>query len=164
MLDLRQLEMFRAVAEESSFTRAAEKLHVSQSAVSRQVKLLEDGGGGALPQRGSGKVTVRDSGELLLRAVHRLRRDIDEVLAQITETHHLHRGTLVLAGGMTVCMYILPPVLKRFRALYPKVELSVINAPTSAVLESLRCHGLLQQSENQQKEMHGPHSTSGKVL
>jgi DNA-binding transcriptional LysR family regulator len=50
-MDVRQLEMFRAVAEEGSFTRAAERLHVSQSAVSRQVQLLEDELGGRLLQR-----------------------------------------------------------------------------------------------------------------
>jgi DNA-binding transcriptional LysR family regulator len=139
-MDLRQLEMFRAVAEESSFTRAAEKLHVSQSAVSRQVKLLEDELGGVLLQRGSRKVTVTDSGELLLRAVHRLRRDIDEVLAQITETHHLHRGTLVLAGGMTVCMYVLPRLLKAFKKEYQGIDLRVASGSAEEIIGMVRSH------------------------
>ena len=50
-MDLRQLEMFRAVAEQGTFTRAADRLHVSQSAVSRQVQLLEDELGGVLLRR-----------------------------------------------------------------------------------------------------------------
>jgi DNA-binding transcriptional LysR family regulator len=49
-MDVRQLEMFRAVAEETSFTRAARRLNVSQSAVSRQLQLLEAEVGGPLPQ------------------------------------------------------------------------------------------------------------------
>jgi DNA-binding transcriptional LysR family regulator len=139
-MDLRQLDMFRAVAEEASFTRAAERLHVSQSAVSRQVKLLEDELGGALLQRGSRKVTVTDSGELLLRATNRLRKDIDEVLAQITETHHLHRGTLVLAGGMTVCMYVLPRLLKAFKREYDGIDLRVASGSAEEVIALLRSH------------------------
>ena len=139
-MDLRQLDMFRAVAEEASFTRAAERLHVSQSAVSRQVKLLEDELGGALLQRGSRKVTVTDSGELLLRATNRLRKDIDEVLAQITETHHLHRGTLAVAGGMTVCMYVLPKLLKAFKREYEGIDIRVASGSAEEMIGLLRAH------------------------
>src|SRR5262245_48015888 len=57
-MDIRQLDMFRAVAEEGSFTRAAERLHVSQSAISRQVKLLEDELGGMLLHRGARRVAL----------------------------------------------------------------------------------------------------------
>jgi DNA-binding transcriptional LysR family regulator len=137
-MDLRQMEMFRAVAEEGSFTKAAERLHVSQSAVSRQVKLLEDELGGVLLHRGPRKVALTGPGELLLKTTHRVERELQDALAQIAETRALQRGTLSLAGGMTVCMYILPRVLKRFRSLYPKVELSLSSAPTAALLERLR--------------------------
>jgi DNA-binding transcriptional LysR family regulator len=141
-MDLRQMEMFKAVAEERSFTRAAERLHVSQSAVSRQVKLLEDELGGALLHRGPRHATLTSSGELLLKTVHRIQREMQEAVSQIAETRTLHRGSLSLAGGMTVCMYILPRVLKRFRSLYPAVELSVVSTPWHNALEKLRRHEL----------------------
>ena len=67
-MDVRQLEMFRAVAEEGSFTRAAERLHVSQSAISRQVKLLEEELQGRLLHRGRKRATLTAPGELLLQA------------------------------------------------------------------------------------------------
>src|SRR5262245_28028124 len=66
-MDIRQLDMFRAVAEEGSFTRAAERLHVSQSAISRQVKLLEDELGGMLLHRGARRVALTHPGDLLLK-------------------------------------------------------------------------------------------------
>ena len=61
-MDLRQLEMFRAVAEEGTFSRAAERLRVSQSAISRQVKLLEEELGGRLLHRGARKVALSAGG------------------------------------------------------------------------------------------------------
>ena len=75
--------------------------------------------------RGQKRVALTASGELLLKTVHRVQRELQETVSQISETRTLNRGSLSLAGGMTVCMYILPPVLKRFRALYPKVDLTV---------------------------------------
>jgi len=141
-MDLRQLEMFRAVAEEGTFTKAAKRIHVTQSAISRQIKLLEDELGSTVLHRGQKRVALTASGDLLLKTVHRVQREIQETVSQISETRTLHRGSLSLAGGMTVCMYILPPVLRKFRTLYPKVELTVTSAATTTLLDSLRRHEL----------------------
>ena len=139
-MDVRQLDMFRAVAEEKSFTRAAERLHVSQSAISRQVKLLEDELGGRLLYRGGKGATLTPPGELLLRLANRVHRDMQDVVGQIAETHGLLRGSLTIAGGMTVCMHVLPRVLKQYRRLYKGVELRVVSGPTELVLRLLRAH------------------------
>jgi DNA-binding transcriptional LysR family regulator len=138
-MDVRQLEMFRAVAEEGSFTRAAERLHVSQSAVSRQVQLLEDELGGRLLHRGK-RATPTAPGELLLRLAQRVQRDMQDVVGQISDTQELKRGTLTLAGGMTVCMHILPPLLKKYRALYRGVDLRVVSASAETIQRLVRAH------------------------
>jgi DNA-binding transcriptional LysR family regulator len=130
--------MFRAVAEEGSFTRAARRLHVSQSAISRQVLLLEDELRTQVLNRGPRRVSLTSAGELLLGSVHRVSRELHETLTQIDGTRELARGSLSLAGGMTVCMYILPRVLRRFRALYPAVELSVSTGSSATLVERLR--------------------------
>src|SRR5918998_774817 len=117
-MDVRQLEMFRAVAEEGGFTRAAQRLRVSQSAVSRQLRLLEKELGTELLHRSGRGVTVTATGELMLRTANRIHRDIQDVAWQISETQSLQRGLLSLGGGMTVCMYVLPRLLKKFRTLY----------------------------------------------
>jgi DNA-binding transcriptional LysR family regulator len=137
-MDLRQLEMFRAVAEEGSFTRAARRLHVSQSAISRQVLLLEDELKAPVLNRGPRRATATPAGELLLAAVNRVGRELQEAVAQIEGTRALARGSLSLAGGMTVCMYVLPRVLRRYRSLYPGVELSVFTGASDTVVERLR--------------------------
>jgi DNA-binding transcriptional LysR family regulator len=139
-MDFRQLEMFRSVAEEGGFTRAAERIHVSQSAVSRQVKLLEDELGGRLLHRHGRRVALTPSGELLLKLANRVQRDIQDAVWQITETGKLHRGRLHVGGGMTVCLLILPRLLKRFRKLYREVDLRVTSGTSEAILRLLRNH------------------------
>src|ERR1700686_2631677 len=103
-MDMRQLEMFRAVAEEGAFTAAAEGLHVSQSAVSRQLKLLEEELGTLVFHRTGRGVTLTPAGDLLLSAAHRITREIDDVVSQISDTKALQRGVLSIGGGMTVCL------------------------------------------------------------
>ena len=139
-MDVRQLEMFRAVAEERGFTRAAQRLNVSQSAVSRQVKLLEQELGGPLLHRSGKGVTPTAQGELLLKAANRIHRDLQDVAWQISETQKLQRGSLHLGGGMTVCMYVLPRLLKKFRSLYRDVDLRVTPGTSEAILRQVRDH------------------------
>jgi DNA-binding transcriptional LysR family regulator len=139
-MDLRQLEMFRAVAEQGTFTKAAARLKVSQSAVSRQVQLLEHELGGTLLRRSGKGVSLTEAGELLLRMTHRVERDVEEALAEISQTHALQRGTLHLGGGMTVCLYILPRLLKKYRRLYPGVDLQVTAGSSEKILERVRAH------------------------
>src|SRR2546423_8794711 len=139
-MDVRQLEMFRAVAEEASFTRAARRLNVSQSAVSRQLQLLEGELGGPLLHRSTKGITLTAGGELLLRTANRVHRDIREAVWEISETQKLKRGRLSIAGGMTVCIYVLPKLLKRFRTLHKDVDLLVTSGSADTILGLLRNH------------------------
>jgi DNA-binding transcriptional LysR family regulator len=139
-MDLRQLEMFRAVAEQGTFTKAADRLHVSQSAVSRQVQLLERELGGTLLRRSAKGVSLTEAGHLLLSMTHRVERDVEEALAEISQTHALQRGRLHLGGGMTVCLYVFPRLLKKYRRLYPGVDLQVTAGSSEKILERVRGH------------------------
>jgi DNA-binding transcriptional LysR family regulator len=139
-MDVRQLEMFRAVAEDGAFTRAARRLHVSQSAVSRQLKLLEEELGTLLLHRTGRGVTLTAAGELMLKTANRIHRDMQDVVWQISETQSLQRGLLRLGGGMTVCLYILPRLLKKFRTLHKNVDLRVTSGTAEAVLRLVRNH------------------------
>jgi DNA-binding transcriptional LysR family regulator len=139
-MDLPQLDMFLAVAEEGSFTRAGERLHVSQSAVSRQIALLERELGGRLFHRDRRRTSLTHAGELLAAAASSLSRQLADVAGQISDVHELKSGRLRLAGGMSVCMYILPRLLKRYRALHPDVDLRVTSGTSEAILRKLRSH------------------------
>lgn len=139
-MDVRQLEMFRAVVEERGFTRASQKLHVSQSAISRQIKLLEEELGTLLLHRARRSVVLTPEGEILLATANRIHRDLQEVAAQISDTQKLQRGAISLGGGMTVCLYIFPRLLKKFRALYRNIDLRLTAGTADHLLRSLRAH------------------------
>jgi len=137
-MDVRQLEMFRAVVEEGAFTRAAERLHVSQSAISRQLQLLEQELGTMLLHRTGRGVSLTPHGELLLSAANRINREIQDAVSQISDTLALQRGQLSLGGGMTVSLYILPKLLKKFRSLYKNVDLRITTGEAAFLLRLLR--------------------------
>src|SRR5438093_762930 len=102
-MDLRQLEILRAIAETGSFTAAGEKLHVSQSAISRQVLLLEDELGEAVFHRVGRRVRITSAGDALLQLSHRVFQDLHDTVSEISDRQESLRGTLRLVGGMTVC-------------------------------------------------------------
>lgn len=141
-MDVRQLEMFRAVVEAGSFTGAAQRLHVSQSAISRQLKLLEEELGTLLLHRTGRGVHVTPEGTILLATANRIWRDMQEVVAQISDTQKLQSGNISLGGGMTVCLHILPKLLKKFRSMYKNVDLRILTGTADHLLHALRAHEL----------------------
>ena len=137
-MDVRQLEMFRAVAEEGTFTRAAERLHVSQSAITRQLQLLEYELGTLLLRRTHHGVVLTPDGEVLLTTANRINSEIVDAVSQISGARDLQRGILSLGGGMTVALYVFPKLLKKFRSLYNNVELKVTTGEADTLLRLLR--------------------------
>ena len=107
-MDLRQLEILQAIAETGSFTACGRKLHVSQSAISRQVMLLEEELGEPLFLRVGRKVRMTPAAEGLVQLGKRVFQDVRETVGVITDRTRELRGTLRLSGGMTVCLYVFP--------------------------------------------------------
>lgn len=137
-MDFRQLEMFLAVAENRSFTRASQQLHVAQSAISRKVKLLEEELGVALFKRVNKKVFITPAGETLLRYTRKVFRDLKNAALEVSEIGQLRRGRVKIGAGLIACNYLLPPVLERFKERYPGVDLEVITGSTERLLDLLR--------------------------
>ena len=111
-MDLRQLEILQAIAETGSFTACGRKLRVSQSAISRQIALLEDELGEPLFLRVGRQVRMTPAAESLVQLGQRVFQDVRDTVGAITDHTRALRGTLRLAGGMTVCLYVLPPLLE----------------------------------------------------
>jgi DNA-binding transcriptional LysR family regulator len=137
-VDLRQLEIVRMVADTGSFTAAARRLHVSQSAVSRQVLLLEDELKEPLFLRLGRKVRLTNAGETLLQLSRRVLTDIRDTTATIVEHHTTLSGTVQLGGGMTVCLHVFPALLKEYRRRHPDVEVKLTTGGTPYLVERLR--------------------------
>jgi DNA-binding transcriptional LysR family regulator len=124
-VDLRQLEIIRAIADTGSFTAAGEKLHVSQSAISRQILLLEAELGEAVFHRIGRRIKITPAGESLLQLSRRVFQDVQDTVAQITEEQESLRGTMRLVGGMTVCLYVFPSLLAEVRRTHPNLDLKI---------------------------------------
>jgi DNA-binding transcriptional LysR family regulator len=137
-MDLRQLEIIRAIAETGSFTAAGEKLHVSQSAISRQILILEDELGEPVFHRIGRRIRITPAGESLLQLSHRLFRDLQDTVSAISDTRESLRGSIGLVGGMTVCLYVFPALLAEVRRIHPNLDMRVTVGSTLRSIEMLR--------------------------
>jgi DNA-binding transcriptional LysR family regulator len=137
-MDLRQLEVLRAIAETGSFTAAGRRLHLSQSAVSRHILMLEDEFKEPLFLRSGRRIQITPAGETLLQLSHRVFADIKETTSSILDTQKTLTGTLRLIGGMTVCLYVFPQLIKEFQQRYPGVEVRVSTGSTARLVRQLR--------------------------
>jgi DNA-binding transcriptional LysR family regulator len=141
-MDLRHLEVVRTVAERGSFTAAARALNVSQSAVSRQILLLEDELGEPLFLRLGRKVRLTAAGEALFDLSRRVLTDIHDTTTGIRDQQQAPAGTLQLGGGMTVCLHVFPALLKEFRKRQPRIDVKLTTGATPQLLERLRSGAL----------------------
>jgi DNA-binding transcriptional LysR family regulator len=137
-MDLRQLEIVRAVAETGSFTGAGRRLHVSQSAVSRQVLLLEDELKEPLFLRVGRRIRITPAGDALVSLGQRVFGDIKETVTQLSDAQQVLSGTIRIAGGMTICMYVFPELLKEFQRRHPRMEVKVLTGATPRIVRKMR--------------------------
>jgi len=137
-MDLRQLEILQAIAETGSFTACGRKLHVSQSAISRQILLLEEELGEPLFLRVGRQVRMTPAAEALVQLGQRVFQDVRETVGAITDRTRELRGTLRLSGGMTVCLYVFPPLLKHLRRVHPQLEVRLMVATAGRSVEEIR--------------------------
>jgi DNA-binding transcriptional LysR family regulator len=137
-MDLRQLEILQAIAETGSFTACGRKLNVSQSAVSRQILLLEEELGEPLFLRVGRQVRMTPAAESLVQLGKRVFLDVRETVGAISDRTRELRGTLRLSGGMTVCLYVFPPLLKHLRRIHPNLDVRLTVAMAGRSVQEIR--------------------------
>lgn len=140
-MDLFQLETFRCVAEERSFSRAAKKLFRSQPAVSQTVRKLEDELGEHLVDRSSRDGRLTDAGQLLLEYAQKLLNTRQEAQGALEELRRMHKGRLGVAANEVTCLYLLP-LLDEYRRLHPMVNITVQRSLASHIPDELLSHGV----------------------
>lgn len=138
LLDSRQLNMFVTLAKTGSFTRAADRLHLSQSAVSHAMKSLEGDVGCLLLDRAGKKVTLTQAGEQLLKRAESILRQMDEARQELKGLSRWGRGRLRIGATLSVCQYILPPIMREFRESFPHCDVSVVPGDTPEILEKMQ--------------------------
>ena len=124
-LTVHQLRVFKMVADRHSFSRAAEALHLSQPAVSHQIKALVRTVQAPLFEEIGRRVYLTATGRLLYEHATRIMADFEMVGHALDELHGLRRGLLRLAGDTTVGIYVLPDLLGAFKETYPGVDVSL---------------------------------------
>jgi len=135
-LDMTALRSFAAVAESGGVTRAAGLLHLTQSAVSMQLKRLEESLGRTLLDRSGRGVSLTADGEQLLGYAKRMLRLNDEVFSRLTD--HVYEGEIVLGVPHDIVYPAIPQVLKRFHAEYPRMKVQLVSSFTSRLRDMFR--------------------------
>jgi DNA-binding transcriptional LysR family regulator len=133
-VELGQVEAFLAVNTFGGFRRAAEALRLTQPAISARIRALEDSLGVPLFERGQGLAlsaagrALRPHAEQLLRAAAVARQAVHDLRPATG-------GAVQIAAALSICTYLLPDVLKRFRAAHPRVTITVRSGHSKEVLE-----------------------------
>jgi DNA-binding transcriptional LysR family regulator len=138
-MDLKKIRYFEAVAAESSFRRAADRLHVAHTALSKQVALLEEELGCELFIRSKQRVRLSPPGHVFLEHVRRILQEVDFAVRQVQRAANGHMG--ILRMGFRETAGRLPLVTKAFglfRSKYPEVELHLEQLTVLAQCEALQ--------------------------
>ncbi|QQR39942.1 LysR family transcriptional regulator [Devosia rhizoryzae] len=125
MLDWDKLRIFHTAAESGSFTHAAEKLSMSQSAVSRQISALEDDLGLKLFIRHARGLVLTEVGEQLFRTAHRMHWELQQVETQMSESQDVPTGPLIVTTTVGIGSTWLSSRLDEFLRLYPLIQLEI---------------------------------------
>lgn len=137
-MDSRQLRYFVAVARERNFTRAAEKLHIAQPPLSRQIQQLEQEFGVTLLDRGSRPLALTDAGRLLLEQALQVIERMDEITAMLGRIREAKKRRFSIGFVGSVLYGYLPEVIRRYRMARPGVELTLLELPTIEQIGALK--------------------------
>lgn len=121
----RHLQYFLAVAQHQSFTRAAAALHVSQPALSQQVRQLEESLGAQLFDRSGRATRLTDAGQVYLQYAQRAAQQLQEARRALHDVGDLSRGSLRVALTPTFTPYLVGPLVQAFHAQYPNITLDL---------------------------------------
>ena len=135
--DIRKLRSFVHVAWDGSITRAAERLHIAQPALSRQLHKLEEELGVALLVRHGRGVTLTQRGTLLLKRAEALIRQFEEIRHEILTSEGTYTGHVVIGVPPAAGLLIAPAVFKLFRARWPNATLQFREGVSSLLEEWL---------------------------
>ena len=139
-MELRQLKYFVVVAEELHFGRAAQRLHLSQPALSKQIRALENNLGVLLLERTKHWVKLTPAGQKLLETAHRILQETEQGIKLVQQIGKGEIGHLKI-GFTTPALYsVVPEVLGFYRARFPSVELILTGMGTEEQVEALCTH------------------------
>ena len=135
--EIRHLELLMAVVEEGTLTKAADHLHVTQSALSHQLRNAEERLGARLFQRVNKKMVLTQAGERLLASARAVRNELERARGDIQRMTDGDSGTLRISTECYTCYNWLPPLLKTFSKKFPDVDVKIIVEATHHPIQAL---------------------------
>ncbi len=142
MISLHKLEIFALVVEAGSFSGAAERLYMTQSAVSQHVQGLEAGLGTKLFKRGHRGVMLTAQGEILWDYTQTILRLLAEAESAVTDVERLTAGQIRIGATPGVGMYLVPDWSRVFRNRYPQLSVSLVTGVTHEIVDGILQHAL----------------------
>lgn len=142
-MDTNQLAAFIAVAETNSFSLAGERLHLTQPAISKRIAVLEQMIGNKLFDRIGKRVILTEAGQILLPRARKILREIDDTRTAIHNLGTSVSGRLSLASSHHIGLHRLPPVLKEYSSLYPRVSIDISFLDSEQAYEQV-AHGEIE--------------------
>ena len=136
-MNLEQLRGVVEIAETGHFTRAAERLHIAQPTLSRQISTLETELGAPLFHRIRGNVVLTQAGERLLPLARRMLADADTARTELAELAGLRRGRIRLGATPTLCTSLVADVLAEFHAQYPGIDIEILERGSRTLIDAL---------------------------
>jgi DNA-binding transcriptional LysR family regulator len=136
-MDFDHLKTFLEVSRQKSFSRAAEKLLVTQPSISAQIRSLESSLGHRLLERGGGKVTLTAAGRVFEPFAEESLARLNHILMTIGDLERSPRGTLTVSANDSTALYVLPSFFSKFKRQYSRVALNIVRAERSKTIESV---------------------------
>ena len=136
-MDFDHLKTFLEVSRQKSFSRAAEKLLVTQPSISAQIRSLESSLGHRLLERGGGKVTLTAAGRVFEPFAEESLSRLNHILLAMSDLERSPRGTLTVSANDSTALYVLPSFFSNFKRQYSRVALNIVRAERSKTIESV---------------------------
>jgi DNA-binding transcriptional LysR family regulator len=137
-MEIRQLRAFTAIAESGTFTAGALRVHITQAAISMQIKQMELELGAPLFVRAPRRVFLTEAGEALLERARRILREHDAAVAEIAELAGAERGRLRIGSASAmVSADPLPQILKELHERHPQAEVTIVSGTSEALVRQI---------------------------
>jgi DNA-binding transcriptional LysR family regulator len=140
MIENFKLKVFRVVAELLNYRRAAEELHLTQPAVTSQIRSLEEGLGIALFDRIGRETSLTSAGATLSQYVRQIEAIANEAIAALAPFGGQEGAELSIGASHTIAVYLLPKLLTQLLRDWPRLKIHVIGGSTNEVLQALTAH------------------------
>lgn len=137
MFDYR-LKVFHTVASRSSFTKASEELNISQPAVTKHIKEIENQLNTKLFDRKGTTIQLTQSGKILYEYAEKIRNIYRDLEFEIHQINQQHKGKLIIGASTTVAQYVLPEILATFNSYYKDIKIELITHNTEGVSKLLK--------------------------